>query len=68
MFIAMTQRGHNPAGAFAGKGVPHWGQFSEFVVMPVTYRLEIDCYMGEKEGKPQMDTDEHRLGREKSFF
>jgi hypothetical protein len=47
MFIAMTQLGQSPAGALVGSSLPHCGQFLEFVVMPVTYRSEMDCYTAE---------------------
>src|ERR1035437_4410685 len=45
MFIAIRQRGHSPAGEFAGSGSPHWGQINFVVLlMSVTYRWAGEGY------------------------
>ena len=39
-FNAIRQFGHNPAGALAWSGAPHWGQSgNDSLLMPFTYRL-----------------------------
>ncbi|MFN7140783.1 MAG: hypothetical protein ACK4UN_15710 [Limisphaerales bacterium] len=44
--MAITQRGHKPAGAFTGKGALHCGQFFEGVVLTLfTYQSTNDCYV-----------------------
>src|ERR1022692_3329835 len=43
-FTAIRQRGHNPAGEFAGRGSPHCGETDVVSLMTVTYRSPNSCY------------------------